>query len=140
MKARNKNISVETQLAVLTERVDTLAEKQQIDMDAFNKRQEAHHENVKKIGNDIGLLRIDVQGWSTQTQQVVSDHKDMKKVIDNNTAAFLEMREMVQKILTEKATTKSNIIGLGKLITWIVALPSALYYAIQAIGNWIKNY
>lgn len=135
---KSDNLSLKTQVAVLVERVDTLTEKQAKDIDTFNKRQEAHHENVKKIGQDIGLLRLDVQNWSLQTQQVVADHKDIKEVIKNNTEAVNSLRDMVCNIQTQKETTKSNISILGKVTLFVTTMIGFIYAGIQAIEKWGK--
>lgn len=121
-------ITASTKLALLEKAVSDLEE-----------RNEVYHAKFNDIHNQQNLIRLDIQQWGMQTQQLITDQREMKDVIRNNTSALSSIQEVLNKILVERDTTKTNISTFAKMIVWIGGITSMSYTFITEIMNWLKK-
>lgn len=117
-----------TKLALLEKAVSDLEE-----------RSEVYHVKFNDIHNQQNLIRLDIQQWGMETKQLITDQREMKDVIRNNTSALSSIQEVLNKILIERDTTKTNISTFAKTIIWIGGITSMSYTVITELMNWMKR-
>jgi len=132
--ANDVSPSLETKLAVLTQIVNTQVKV----VEGVVEKQAAHHEHVKAIAKDINKTWLRMEGFTAQLTHISNEQEQVKQVIENNTAAFLELKELVMMVVTERKTTKDNIGMFTKMTAWAVGVISSIYAAIQAAIHWGK--
>jgi uncharacterized coiled-coil DUF342 family protein len=106
------------------------------DITRIEEKQKEHHTKLGDIHNQLSQIRNSIDKGSTQTQQLIEEHKEIKKVVDNNTNALIAIQEILTKLLTERDTTKNNIGILGKFIIWLSTIVGFVYAGYSTILHW----
>jgi len=140
--ADNMNTNEEAKLAVLEVKFDShileyakdtksFQDEYRKDFDSFQKKQDYHHATNREIHTEINLLSYRIDNMDAALE-------NNTKVCENINKALNTVNSLVQQILIERKTTKSNISVLTKSILWIGAFPALCYSFYQAIQNLIK--
>lgn len=94
------------------------------------------HDKFNDTHNEINLMRLDLNGIVQQLSHVVEDQKEVKEVVKHNTAAWLSVERVLNRLVTERETERKaaafTLKTIVKITGCIVAGVGVLFGAYKA--------